>query len=67
MPINKLEKFEEALVKFKVRYDDLEAESDGLRAEVKDLKMVNCALVQRKKEIKEKVESLLDLLKGLGL
>ncbi len=67
MPIDKLEKFEEALVKFKVRYDDLEAERDGLQAEVKDLKMVNCALVQRKKEIKEKVESLLDLLKGLGL
>ena len=67
MPINKLEKFEEALVKFKGRYNNLEAERDARQAEIEDLKSANCALVQEKKEIKKKVDSLLDLLKGLGV
>ena len=67
MLINKLEKFEEALVKFKGRYDELEAERGGWQAEIGDLKAANCALVQEKKEIKKKVDSLLDLLKGLGV
>ena len=67
MSINKLEKFEEALVKFKGRYDELEAERGARQAEVEDLKVANCALVQEKKEIKKKVDSLLDLLKGLGV
>ncbi len=67
MPIDKLEKFEEALVKFKGRYDDLEAERDARQAEVEDLRSANCALAQEKKEIKKKIDSLLDLLKGLGV
>ncbi len=67
MSIDKLEKIEKALTKFKGMYDGLEAERDARQAEVDDLKTVNYALVQEKEEIKKKVDSLLDLLKGLGL
>jgi response regulator of citrate/malate metabolism len=67
MSINKLEKFEEALVRFKGRYDELEAERGVRQTEVEDLKSANCVLVQEKKEIKKKVDSLLDLLKSLGV
>ncbi len=67
MPINKLEKIEKALAKFRGKYDNLEAERDARQAEVEGLKVVNCVLTQEKKEIKKKVDSLLDLLKGLGV
>ncbi len=67
MPIDKLEKIEKALAKFKSRYDNLEAERDARQAEVEELKIANCALAKEKKEIKKKVDSLLDLLKGLGV
>ena len=67
MPINKLEKLEKVLAGFKGRYDGLEAERGVLQAEVEDLKMTNCELLQEKEEIKKKVDSLLDLLKGMGV
>ena len=67
MPINKLEKLEKVLAGFKGRYDGLEAERGVLQAEVEDLKMTNCELLQEKEEIKKKVDSLLNLLKGMGV
>ena len=67
MPINKLEKLEKVLDGFKGRYDGLEAERGVLQAEVEDLKMIKSELIQEKEEIKKKVDSLLDLLKGLGV
>ena len=67
MSLDKLEKLEQSLALFKGRYIDLESERDGLLCELKTFKGVNDCLTREKEEVKLKVESLLDILKGLGL
>ena len=67
MSLDKLKKLEQDLAVFKERYLNLEEERDGLLCELKGLKDINDCLTHEKEEVKLKVESLLDILKGLGL
>ena len=67
MTLTKLELIEKALAGFKGRYDDLEASRDVLLVELEDLKSINLALLQEKKEIKKKVDLLLERLNGLAI
>ena len=67
MSLDKLKKLEQSLHLFSERYVDLVAERDGLLNEVKALKNVNEHLTSEKEGVRLKVESLLDILKGLGL
>lgn len=67
MSLDKLKKLEQSLALFKGKYDDLEIERNGLLCELKGLKGVNDCLTQEKEDVKLKVESLLDMLKRLGL
>ena len=67
MSLDKLKKLEQSLVLFRERYLDLEAEKDGLRGELEAARAINEHLTHEKEDMKLRVESLLDLLKGLGL
>lgn len=67
MSLDKLKKLEQSLLLFRERYLGLVSERDGLLDEVKALKNVNEHLISEKEGVKLRVESLLDILKGLGL
>lgn len=67
MSLDKLKKLEQSLVMFKERYIDLETEKDGLRDELEAARGINEHLIREKEDMKLRVGSLLDLLKGLGL
>ena len=67
MSLDKLKKLEQSLHLFRERYVGLVAERDGLLNEVKALKNVNEHLTSEKEGVKQRVESLLEILKGLGL
>ncbi|MDT8317113.1 MAG: hypothetical protein RQ824_03850 [bacterium] len=67
MPLDKLKKLEQSLVLFRKRYLELVEEKDQLRGELKVLKRGNELLKREKEDAKLRVESLLDIFKGLGL
>lgn len=67
MSLDKLKKFEQSLLHFRERYIDLKAERDVLLDEVKVLKVSNERLTSEKEDVRQRVESLLDIIKGLGL
>ena len=67
MSLDKLKKLEQAVLLFKGKYDALEAERDRLIDELKGANSSLESLTREKEEIKLKVDSLLDLFKGLGL
>lgn len=67
MSLDKLKILERSLARFRERYVGLESERDDLLCELKNLEGINDCLTREKEEVKLKVESLLELLKGLGL
>ena len=67
MSLDKLKKLEQSLLLLRERYVGLVVERDALRDEVKAFKNVNEHLTSEKEGVRLKVESLLEILKGLGL
>ena len=67
MAMNHLEKLEETLLRFRLRYDEVCRDRDGLAAEVSELRDRVDGLLEERRALHDRVDAMIDELENLGI